>query len=118
MDLNDEILKIIIFLDFVRKLGLVHAVCRYLCNIIHQMQQLKRRRVPHIPTQSTIERQNVRDEIMSRLRNSEKCYDVTRMGPQAFQGLCDILRRDGDLQDTQRATVEEQVGKLASFFTC
>ena len=24
--------------------------------------------------------------------------------------MCDILRRDGDLQDTQRATVEEQVG--------
>ena len=34
------------------------------------------------------------------------------MGPQVFQGLCDILRRDGDLQDTQRATVEEQVGKF------
>ena len=33
------------------------------------------------------------------------------MGPQAFQGLCDILWRDGDHQDTQRATVEEQVGK-------
>ena len=44
--------------------------------------------------------------------NSEKCYDVICMGPQAFQGLCDILRRDGDLQDTQRATVEEQVGKF------
>ena len=34
------------------------------------------------------------------------------MGPQAFQDLCDILWRDGDLQDTQRATVEEQVGKF------
>ena len=34
------------------------------------------------------------------------------MGPQAFQDLCDILRRDGDLQDTQRATVEEQVTKF------
>ena len=49
---------------------------------------------------------------MSRLRNSKKCYDVIRMGSQAFQGLCDILRRDSDLQDTQRATVEEQVGKF------
>ena len=29
------------------------------------------------------------------------------MGPQVFQDLCDILRKDGDLQDTQRATVEE-----------
>ena len=34
------------------------------------------------------------------------------MGPQVFQGLCDILRRDGNLQDTQRATVEEQVTKF------
>ena len=59
-----------------------------------------------------LERQKVHDELMSRLRNSEKCYDVIRMDPQAFQGLCDILRRDGDLQDTQRATVEEQVDKF------
>ncbi|KAL0004144.1 hypothetical protein SO802_011705 [Lithocarpus litseifolius] len=112
MDLNDEVLKTIIFSDFMRKLALVHAACRYLCYIIHQRQQLKRRRVSHIPTQSTTERQKVRDELMSRLRNSKKCYDVICMGPQAFQGLCDILRRDGDLQDTQRATVEEQVGKF------
>ena len=49
---------------------------------------------------------------MSRLRNSEKYYDVIHMRPQAFQGLCDILWRDGDLQDTQRATVEEQVSKF------
>ena len=34
------------------------------------------------------------------------------MGPQAFQGLCDILRRDIDFQDTQRATVEDQVAKF------
>ena len=98
-----------------RKLALVHAACRYLCYITHQRQQLKWKCVPHIPTQSTIERQKVRDEIMSRLRNSEKCYDVIHMGLQAFQGLCDILQRDGNLQDTQHATVEEQV---ASFFTC
>ena len=106
MDLNDEVITIIIFSNFMRKLALVHAACRYLCYIIHQMQQLKRRRVPHILTQLTIERQKVRDELMSRLRNSEKCYDVIRMGPQAFQGLCDILRRDGDLQDTQCVMVE------------
>ena len=85
MDLNDEILKTIIFSDFMRKLVLVHAACCYLCYIIHQRQRLKRRRVPHIPTQSTIETQKVRDEIMSRLRNSEKCYDVLRMGLQAFK---------------------------------
>ena len=93
MDLNDEVLKIIIFSNFMRKLTLIHASCHYLCYIIHRRQWLKRR-VPHIPTQSTIERQLVHDEIMQQLRSSEKCYDVIRMGPQAFQGLCDILRRD------------------------
>ena len=49
---------------------------------------------------------------MHRFRFSEKCYDIIRIGPQAFQGLCDILQRDIDLQDTQRATVEEQVAKF------
>ena len=43
---------------------------------------------------------------------SDKCYDIVRMRPQAFQGFCDILRRDGGLQDTQRASVEEQVAKF------
>ena len=97
MDLNDEVLETIIFSDFMQKLALVHAACRYLC---------------YIPTQSIIERQNVHDEIMSRLRTSEKSYDVICMGPQAFHGLCDILRRDGDLQATQHARVEEQVAKF------
>ena len=49
---------------------------------------------------------------MPRLRTSEKSYDVICMGPQGFHGLCDILRRDGDLQATQRVTVEEQVAKF------
>ena len=111
MDLNDEVVKTIIFSEYIRKLALVHASCRYLCYIIHWRQRLKRR-VPYIPTQSTIERQLVRDEIMHRLRSSEKCYDVIRMGPQVFQGLCDILRRASDLQDTQHATVEKQVAKF------
>ena len=55
MDLNDEVLKTIIFLVFMRKLALVYAACRYLCYIIHQRQRLKRRSVPYIPTQSTID---------------------------------------------------------------
>ena len=96
MDLNNGVLKIIIFSEYMRQLALVHASCRYLCYIIHQRQHLKRR-VPHILTQSTIERQLVHDEIMHRLRSSEKCYDVIYMGSQTFQGLSDILRRDGDL---------------------
>ena len=71
-----------------------------------------KRRVPHIPTQSTIERQLVHDEIMHRLRTSEKCYDVIHIGPQAFQDLCDIFKRNSDRQDIQRAIVEEQVAKF------
>ena len=96
MNLNDEIFKTIFFSEYMRKLALVYASCRYLCYIIHRRQRLKKR-VPHILTQSTIKRQLVRDEIMLRLRSSEKCYDVIHMGPQAFESLCDILRRDGDL---------------------
>ena len=49
---------------------------------------------------------------MHQLRTSEKCYDVIHIGPQAFPDLCDILQRNGDLQDTQRAIVEEQVAKF------
>ena len=90
MDLNDEVLKTISFSKYMRKLALIHASCCYLCYIIHRRQRLKIH-VPHIPTQSTIERQLGRDETMHRLRSNEKCYDVTCMGPQAFQGLCDIL---------------------------
>ncbi|KAL0013095.1 hypothetical protein SO802_000164 [Lithocarpus litseifolius] len=39
------------------------------------------------------------------------------MGPQAFQGLCEILRRDNDLQDTQCATVEGQATKFLHTLT-
>jgi hypothetical protein len=49
---------------------------------------------------------------MNHLRTSDKCYDIVRMRSQAFQGFCDILRRDGGLQDTQRAAIEEQVAKF------
>ena len=111
MDLNNEVLKTIIFSDFIQKLVLVHASCRYLCYILHRRQWLKRR-VPPILTQSTIERQLVHDEIMHQLRTSEKCYDVIHIGPQACPDLCDILQRNGDLQDTQRAIIEEQVAKF------
>ena len=62
MDLN-EVLKTIIFSEYMRKLVLVHASCCYLCYIIHRRQQLKRR-VPRIPTQSTTERKLIRDEII------------------------------------------------------
>ena len=82
MDLNDEVLKTILFMEYMRKLALVHASCRYLCYTIHRRQHLKRH-IPHIPTQSTLERQLVHDEIMHRLKSSEKGYDVIHMGPHS-----------------------------------
>ena len=113
MDLNDEGLKTIIFSEYMRKLALVHALCCYLCYIIHRRQRLKRC-VPHIPTQSTIERQLVRDKIMHRLRFSEKCYDVRRLGPQAFQGLCDICE---ETEIFKTHNMPRLKSKLPSFFT-
>ena len=113
MHMNDEVLKTIIFSDFMQKLALVYASCYYLCYIIHQRQWLKRH-VPHIPTQSTIEKQLVRDEIMHRLKSSEKCYDVIRMGPQTFQGLCDFCE---EMVIFKTHNVSWLKSKLPSFFT-
>ena len=111
MDLNDKILKTIVFMDYLRWLALVYATFRYAYYITNQRQQL-RSRVHHSPTQSTIERERVRDELMNYLRMSDKCYNIVRMRPHAFQGFCDILQRDGGLQDTQWASVEKQVAKF------
>ena len=111
MDLDDEVLKIVAFTNYKQRLTVVYASSRYMYYITKQRQQL-RSRVHHPPIQSTIERERVRDELMNYLRMSDKCYDMVHMRPQAFQGFCDILLRDGGLQDTQRASVEEQVTKF------
>ena len=43
---------------------------------------------------------------------NKKCCDIIRMGPGAFLDLCDMLCKEGGLQPTQRATIEEQVAKF------
>ena len=40
------------------------------------------------------------------------CRDIICMGPGAFLDLCDMLRKEGGLQPTQWATIEEQVAKF------
>ena len=57
------------------------------------------------------EREQVRQEIMSKLIGSNKCRSIIRMGAKAFIDLCDILVKKGGLRPTRHASVEEQVAK-------
>nr|XP_023924764.1 uncharacterized protein LOC112036186 [Quercus suber] len=63
-------------------------------------------------TKSSVERENVRQELPSELRCSRKCRDIIRMGPYAFAKLCEIVRGTNRLKDTRNAFVEEQVVKF------
>ena len=49
---------------------------------------------------------------MREIIGNKKCCDIIRMGPGAFLDLCDMLCKEGGLQPTQRATIEEQVAKF------
>ena len=59
----------------------------------------------------TSERERVREEIMGRILGSETSRNITRMSPQAFINLCNILEKDGGLRPTRLVSVEEQVAK-------
>ena len=89
MDLYDELLKTVAFMDYLQRLALVYVACRHMYYITNQRQQL-RSCLHHPPTQSTKKRE-IRNELMNHLRISDKCYDIVRMHPQAFQGFFDIL---------------------------
>ena len=54
----------------------------------------------------------VRGELMGQLSSTERCFDITRMGPEAFATLSNILRSTGCLKDTKNFTVEEQLAKF------
>ncbi|XP_057456053.1 uncharacterized protein LOC130747206 [Lotus japonicus] len=65
-----------------------------------------------IPSRIIEHRDKVRDEIMRQIVGNDRCRDIIRMGPQAFLSLCTILREQGGLRHTRRATIEEQVAKF------
>ncbi|XP_057416615.1 uncharacterized protein LOC130711133 [Lotus japonicus] len=65
-----------------------------------------------IPSRIIEHRDRVRDEIMRQIVGNDRCRDIIRMGPQAFLSLCTILREQGGLRHTRRATKEEQVAKF------
>ena len=56
--------------------------------------------------ESSGERENVRQELLSELRCSKKYRDIIRMWPYAFTKLCEILRGTGCLKDTSNASFE------------
>ncbi|XP_060205092.1 uncharacterized protein LOC132632956 isoform X1 [Lycium barbarum] len=64
-----------------------------------------------IPNEIRLEGEQVRNELLSYLFLSELCFNIIRMTPSAFIGLCKILIRDGGLRPTLQVTVEEQVAK-------
>ena len=72
----------------------------------------QRRRVTYSISSLSLERRSVRDELMREIIENKKCRDIIRMGPRAFLDLCDMLCKEGGLQPTQRATIEEQVAKF------
>ena len=49
---------------------------------------------------------------MRQIIGNVACRKIIRMGPKSFfLDLCDMLHKEGGLQPTQRATIEEQVAK-------
>ncbi|KAI9072892.1 hypothetical protein K1719_045137 [Acacia pycnantha] len=56
-------------------------------------------------------RERVREEVMYRIAYTPSGRDIVRMGPGAFFGLCNMLKRDGILKPTRFSSVEEQVAK-------
>ena len=68
--------------------------------------------VDRVLTESSAERENVWQELLSELRCSRKCRDIIRMGPYAFAKLCEMLPGTSRLKDTRNASVEEQVAKF------
>ena len=49
---------------------------------------------------------------MKQIVCTDRCRDLIQMGPRAFLRLCTILRDQGGLRHTRRATIEEQVAKF------
>ena len=91
------------------------AVAYVICLVPYWLILCRRshgRRVTHSISSSSLERQRVQDELMRQIIGNVACRKIIRMGPKSFfLDLCDMLHKEGGLQPTQRATIEEQVAK-------
>ncbi|XP_059627332.1 protein ALP1-like [Cornus florida] len=94
-----------------RRLAATQVICLVVYWLLRKKFQ-RRNYVNRLTGQSTFEREMVRNELMNQLRTNQRCRDITRMGPEAFQNLCEILKRDAGLKATKNASVEEQVAKF------
>ncbi|XP_075633418.1 uncharacterized protein LOC142605876 [Castanea sativa] len=92
------------------------AILQLLVHVVHGIWMMGIYCSPHyvdkVLTESSGERENVWQELLSELRCSRKFRDIIRMGPYAFAKLCEILRGTGCLKDNRNASVEEQVAKF------
>ncbi|KAJ4819706.1 nuclease [Rhynchospora pubera] len=86
------------------------AYIGYLIVLIHFENY--QNQILEIRTEAKIERKEVRDKLMKRLGDVYECRNVIRMGPEAFERLCAILRGTNRLRDNNYSCVEEQVAKF------
>ena len=93
------------------RMAISHVVCLVAYWLIF-WKRPQRRQVTYSISNLSLERWSVRDELMKEIIGNKKCRDIIYMGPRAFLDLCDMLRKEGGLQPTQRATIEEQVAKF------
>ena len=93
------------------RMAIAYVVCLVAYWLILRRRP-QRRQVSYSISSLSLERRSVHDELMREIIGNKKCRDIIRMGPGAFLDLCDMLRKEGGLQPTQRATIEEQVAKF------
>ena len=92
-------------------MAIAYAVCLVAYWLILRRRP-QRRQVTYSISSLSLERRSVRDELMREIIGNKKCRDIIHIGPGAFLDLCDMLRKEGGLQPTQLATIEEQVAKF------
>ena len=89
------------------------CVLQVICCIVHALYliQMLPKYVPK-SIGDVSSRDEMRQQLMKQLLETDKTRDVIRMGPSAFLQLCEKLRGTGRVKDSIRATVEEQVARF------
>ncbi|XP_025686021.2 protein ANTAGONIST OF LIKE HETEROCHROMATIN PROTEIN 1-like [Arachis hypogaea] len=85
-----------------------------ICYIVHMLYLLRfmSTRVDKSISHKLVGREQIRATLMQQLRETHRCRDILRMGPDAFLQLCEKLRATCQVRDTKYVTVEEQVARF------
>ncbi|XP_015956311.1 uncharacterized protein LOC107480660 [Arachis duranensis] len=85
-----------------------------ICYIVHMLYLLRfmSTRVDKSISHTLVGREQIRATLMQQLRETHRCRDILRMGPDAFLQLCEKLRATRQVRDTKHVTVEEQVARF------